>query len=116
MTPKQKQRNLSYVDSEVLSKEYRKAFKSAAYAMGIAIGLLILRPMIFEIGSPEQHAKFMGLFGTMAMLMFLYSAAIAVTFFFFRSNLKPVLFLLNFFVAPSILIWAFMEGNSILTQ
>lgn len=116
MTTSNKPKSFDYVDTEIMSKNNRKAFKSAAHSMGIAVGLFLLKPFLPEIGSPEKHEQMMHLFNMTALMLFLYSIAIAIVFFFLRSNLKPLLFILNFFVAPSIVLWVFTQGYSILAK
>lgn len=109
-------RQFDYVDTEVLSKQNRKAFKSAAYAMGIAIGLFLVQPMLPEISEKSRQEQLIHLFDLASLSLFLYAAAITATFFFFRSNLKPILFVLNWVVLPTILFWIAGEGYGVFTK
>jgi hypothetical protein len=107
---------LKYVDEDLLvNKVGRKAFKSAAYSIGIAAGFLIMSPLLPEIGTPEQHELFMGVFRTVAMWMVIYGTAIAVGFFFMRPRVKLIMSTLNWFIMPAVLLWAVFEIKDILS-
>lgn len=106
---------LKYVDEDLLvNKVGRKAFKSAAYSIGIAVGFLILSPLLPEIGTPEQHELFMGVFRTVAVWMIVYGAAVAGGFFFMRPRVKLIMSTLNWFVMPGVLLWAVFRIQDIL--
>ncbi len=116
MQSNNKRKQFDYVDTELLSKQNSKAFKSAAYAMGIAIGLFIVQPMLPEISDNSRQTEMVKLFNMSSLYLFLYAVAVSVTFFFFRGSLKPVLFVLNWFVMPTILLWVASEGYGILSK
>jgi len=106
---------LKYVDEDLLvNKIGRKAFKSAAYSVGIAVGFLILSPLLPEMGSAEQHEKFMDVLHTVALWMIFYGALIAGSFFFMRTHVKLIMSILNWFVMPGVVLWALMAIKDIM--
>lgn len=113
---KQKQpEKLKYVDEELLvDKTGRRAFKSAAYSVGIAVGFLILSPLLPEMGGPEKHEAIVSALRGIAFWMIGYALAVTIAFFFVRAHVKKVLFILNWIVVPMIAITVFLEIKDIL--
>ena len=106
---------MEYYDTELLGKKNRRAFKSAAYAFGIAVGFLILSPILPDMGSSEAQSKdLLGEFRTLALWMIGYAVATGVAFIFFRKDVYKILTILNWVVVPTIAITAFMEISDIL--
>ncbi len=116
--PEQKrpQKRLEYVDVELLgNKKNVSVFKKAAYAFGVGFGFFIILPLLPDVGDPVKSKLMINLFHTISICMILYSVDVGVAFFFMRSNLKFIMFLLNWVVVPSFGIWAVMQGYDILT-
>ena len=110
-------RKESYIDEELLvDKTGRKVFKSSAYSMGIAIGFLILSPILPAMGdTAEQSAAMLSVFRTLAIWMIAYSVIVAFSFLFLRSKIKMILMMLNWFLMPSVVLWGILEIKDILT-
>ena len=116
--PEQKrpQKRLEFVDTELLGdKKNVSVFKKAAYAFGVGLGFFIILPLLPEVGDPVKSKLMINLFHTISLCMILYAVAVCVAFFFMRSNLKFIMFLLNWVFIPSFAIWAVMQGYNILT-
>ncbi len=114
----QKQRRReSAIDEELLvDRTGRKVFKSSAYSMGIAIGFLILSPILPAMGdTAEQSAEMLSVFRTLALWMIAYSVVVAFVFLFLRPKVKMVLMMLNWFLMPTVVIWGILEIKDILT-
>ncbi len=113
---RQKQaKQMEYYDTELLGKKNRKAFKSAAYAFGIAIGFLLMSPLLPEMGNnKEQSEALLSAFRDIAFWMIGYAVATGVAFIFFRKDVYKILTILNWVVVPTIGISAFMEISGIL--
>lgn len=114
----QKQRRReSAIDEELLvDRTGRKVFKSSAYSMGIAIGFLILSPILPAMGdTAEQSAEMLSVFRTLALSMIAYSVVVAFVFLFLRPKVKMVLMMLNWFLMPTVVIWGILEIKDILT-
>jgi hypothetical protein len=107
----------SYIDEELMiDKTGRKVFKSSAYSMGIAIGFLILSPILPTMGdTAEQSAAMLSIFRTLAVWMIAYSVVVAFSFLFLRSKIKMILMMLNWFLMPSVVLWGILEIKDILT-
>ena len=118
MTIEQKYRKESgYIDEELLrDKQGKKVFKAAAYSMGIGVGFFIVQPLLPDIGDKEKSDAMMNIFQTIALLMIGYSASLTLAFFFFRSNVKLVLFMLNWVLVPLVGLWCVTEGYKVLTH
>lgn len=110
-------RRESAIDEELFAdKTGRKVFKSSAYSMGLAVGFLILSPLIPDMGeTPEQSAAFVSVFRTMAVWMIAYSIAVAFSFLFLRPKIKMILMMLNWFIMPGVVLWGVLEIKDILT-
>jgi len=108
-------KKMEYYDEELLGKKNRRAFKSAAYAFGIAVGFLILSPLLPDMGSSEEESEaLLSAFRTIACWMIGYAATTGVAFIFFRKNVYKILTILNWVVVPMIAITMFMEISDIL--
>lgn len=107
----------SYIDEELMvDRTGRKVFKSSAYSMGIAIGFLILSPILPAMGdTAEQSDAMLGVFRTLAVWMIAYSIIVAFSFIFLRSKVKMILMMLNWFLMPSVVLWGILEIKDILT-
>lgn len=114
---KQKQpEKLKYVDEELLvDKTGRKAFKSAAYSVGIAVGFLVLSPFLPEMGPEGRSGEIVSALRGIAYWMLGYALAVTVAFFFARAHVKKVLFILNWFIVPMIAISIFLDIKDILS-
>jgi|GEM_PF-4630830 len=110
-------RRESAIDEELLVDRIgRKVFKSSAYSMGLAIGFLILSPILPAMGdTAEQSADMLGVFRTLAVWMIAYSIIVAFSFLFLRSKVKMILMMLNWFLMPSVVLWGILEIKDILT-
>lgn len=106
---------LKYVDEDLLvDKTGRKAFRSAAYAIGIAVGFLILSPLLPEIGTPEENTMIVSVFRTLSMWMIFYGFAISFAFFFMRPRVRFIMAILNWVVIPTVLIWVAFQISDIM--
>lgn len=84
--------------------------------MGIAIGFLILSPILPAMGdTAEQSAEMLSVFRTLALSMIAYSVVVAFVFLFLRPKVKMVLMMLNWFLMPTVVIWGILEIKDILT-
>lgn len=110
-------RNESYIDEQLMvDRTGRKVFKSSAYSMGIAVGFLILSPLLPDMGeTAEQSAELVSVFRTLAVWMIVYAVAVAMGFIFLRSKIKMILLMLNLIIAPTIILWGVFEIKDILT-
>lgn len=109
ISQKQKEK-LKYVDEDLLvNKIGRKAFKRAAYAIGLAVGFFLLSPFLPDVGNKEKQDAIIGAFHVLALWLILYGALITVTFFFMREKLKLVMFILNWFVIPTVALKAVID-------
>ncbi len=109
-------RKTAYIDEELMgNKVGRKVFKSSAYSLGIAIGFLILSPLLPEIGDKEQSEAMFGLFHVLAYWMIAYSIVVAVSFLFLRPKINMILMMLNWMLMPMIAIWALLQIKDILS-
>jgi len=108
-------KQMEFYDSELLGKKNRRAFKSAAYAFGIAVGFLVMSPLLPDLGSGEEESKaLLSAFRDIAFWMIGYAAATGAAFIFFRNNVYKILAILNWVVVPMVAITAFMEISDIL--
>ena len=117
--PEQEKRRkeIQFVDVDLLGKKQNiKCFKSAAYAMGFGVGFLILSPLLPDIGDKEKSSAMADLYQSVSLCMIAYALTVTVGFFFFRKNIPFIMFVLNWFVVPTLCIWAVMEGCGIITQ
>ncbi len=117
--PEQEKRRkeIQFVDVDLLGKKQNiKCFKSAAYAMGFGVGFLILSPLLPDIGDKEKSSAMADLYQSVSLCMIAYALTVTVGFFFFRKNIPFIMFVLNWFVVPTLCIWAVMEGYGIITQ
>lgn len=106
---------LKYVDEELLvDKTGRRAFKSAAYSVGIAIGFLILSPLLPEMGPEGRDGEVVAALRGVAYWMIAYALAVTLAFFFVRKHVKIVLFMLNWLVLPAVAINTFLDIQDIL--
>lgn len=108
---------LKYVDEDLLvDRTGRKAFRAAAYSMGIAIGFIILSPFLPDLGDTnEQSDQIIGVFRMVAFWMIGYSITVAFSFFFMRPRIKAVLFILNWIVMPAVVLNAILSIKDIMS-
>ncbi|HEU4839258.1 MAG TPA: hypothetical protein VFS88_07605 [Micavibrio sp.] len=115
--PQKKRHEESYIDEQLMAdKTGRKVFKSSAYSMGIAVGFLILSPLLPDMGeTAEQSEAMVSVFRSLALWMIAYSIIVAVSFLFLRSKIKMILMMLNWFLMPGVVLWGVFEIKDILT-
>lgn len=114
---RQKEReNLKYVDEELLvDKTGRKAFKSAAYSVGISAGFLLLSLFLPAMGPEGKGDEIISVFRSLAFWMIGYALAVTIAFLFVRRHVKIVLFMLNWFFAPAVVINALLDIKNIIS-
>lgn len=105
----------SPIDEELMGHKGRKSFKSAAYSFGLAIGFLLLAPLVPEIGDPQKQIEIMKIFSSTALWMIGYSVVITLAFFFLRAYVNGIISILNWFFVPTVLIWALYDIYNLLT-
>ena len=99
-------REMLTVDEELLLNKFnKKLFRKVAYGFGIGVGLFILIPILPEIIDEQKSGEIKSIFSVFAVSLILYSIVISFSFFFLRSHIKLVLFMLNWFIMPMIGIW-----------
>lgn len=116
--PEQKRarKQLEYVDTELLGqKQNVKVFKKAAYGFGVGIGFLLVLPLLPDMGDSTKSKAMLDLFHTLSLGMIFYAGAITLGYFFLRSQIKFIMFALNWIYLPSFGIWAATQGYGILT-
>ena len=116
--PEQKRpkKQLEYVDTELLGqKENVRVFKKAAYGFGVGIGFLLVLPLLPDMEDSKKAGDMVDLFHTMSIGMIFYAGAITLGYFFLRSQIKFIMFALNWIYLPTFGIWAATQGYGILT-
>jgi len=106
--PEQKYANnkMHIVDVDLLGeKQNARAFRGAAYSIGIGAGFLILYPFLREGQESQQLKDMMELIRVMALWMLGYAAIVLFGYFKVRKHLKYVLFMLNWFLIPTFGLW-----------
>ncbi len=112
---KQKPRSKSPIDEELMGHKGRKSFKSAAYSFGLAIGFLLLAPLMPEIGDTQKQAAITAIFYSTALWMIGYSVVITLAFFFLRAYVNGIISIMNWFFVPTIILWALYDIYNLLT-
>ena len=116
--PEQKYENnkMKFVDTELLGeKQNSKAFRGAAYSMGIGLGFLILSPLLKDYGN-KQVTDMVDLIGVMALWMVAYAAIVFFAYVKSRKHLKYVLFMLNWFLIPTFGLWFLLRVMDIFSN
>ena len=116
--PEQKYANnkFKYVDTELLGdKQNSKAFRGAAYTMGIAAAFIFLS-IILPTFENKRVADMVELIRSLAWWMTGYAAIVVFAYFRLRKNMKFILFLLNWFMVPTIGLWFILRVADIFSN
>lgn len=105
------------VDTELLGeKQNAKAFRGAAYAMGLAIGFLILSPLLGDFDGQKQISGMIELIRVMAMWMIGYAIIVIFAYIKMRKQMRAVLFMLNWFLIPTFGLWFILRVMDIFSN
>ncbi len=104
-----RRRERNFVDTQLLGeKQNAKAFRSAAYTLGISFGFIVLSSILptFE----DKHVSgIIELVRSLAYWMIFYAVIVVATYIGARKNMKHVLMMLNWIFAPTIGLWFIMR-------
>ncbi|HBR67861.1 MAG TPA: hypothetical protein DEA55_00605 [Rhodospirillaceae bacterium] len=89
---------------ERLKKKLRRCTRNAVLAVGIGIGLLLLKTFYPDQEGAEHITK---LFGTISLCLIFYGGALLAAIIFKRAWAPPLNTLLTWFVVPSYLLYVF---------
>lgn len=94
-----------YVDTELLGeKQNSKAFRGAAYTIGIAFVFIILS-LVLPTFEDKRVAEMIELIRSLAWWMIGYAAIVVFAYIRMRKSMKVILFMLNWFMVPTIGLW-----------
>jgi hypothetical protein len=116
--PEQKYANnkFKYVDTELLgNKQNSKAFRGAAYTIGIATAFIILS-VVLPSFDDKRVADMIELIRSLAWWMLAYAVIVVVAYFKMRKNMRSLLFMLNWFMVPTIGLWFIMRVMDIFSN
>lgn len=109
-------KSFDFVDTELLgNREYAKAFRQMAYAIGAGAGFLLLLPTLPDIKGEEYRInEMLWLYAAISGFFISYAIIMGATLKFVRGFLPTVQFTLNWMMVPSAAIWFVMEGYRII--
>ena len=116
--PEQKYDNnkMHFVDTQLLGDKHNsKAFRGAAYTMGIAFAFIFLSAILptFE---DDRVAGMVELIRSLAWWMIAYASIVVFAYFKMRKNMRAILFMLNWFMVPTIGLWFILRVTDIFSN
>ncbi|PZQ46556.1 MAG: hypothetical protein DI551_04940 [Micavibrio aeruginosavorus] len=106
-----------FVDTDLLGeKQNARAFRGAAYSIGIGAGFLILSPFLPKFEGQPQINQMVDLIFVMAIWMVAYAAVVIFTYLKSRKSMKYVLFMLNWFLIPTFGLWFILRVMDIFSN
>lgn len=97
------------LEEDMMAKDSRKTFMTAAYYIGTAFGLFIIYLVFPDIEGTTQDKEVLTVFGRIALALMAASAVLMMTLYYARGLSKTLMFILNWLVLPAVLIEALLE-------
>jgi predicted membrane channel-forming protein YqfA (hemolysin III family) len=97
------------LEDDLMAKDSRKTFMTAAYYLGTAVGLFIVYLAFPDIEGTTQDKEVLAVFGRIGIALVAASAVLMLALYFARGLSKTLMFILNWLVLPAVLIEGLLE-------
>lgn len=112
----QKLEKLYEFDRAMLAdKNGRQAYVCAGFALGVAVGFLILLIFLPDPEGSVRAIKMISIFYSFTFSLIAYAAFLGFWSKYFRGSIKTVLWIMNWFVFPAIMLGFSMDVYGILS-
>ena len=109
-------RGRDFVDTQMLGeKQSSRAFRGAAYTIGIALGCLVLS-LIVPTFEDKRVGDMVELIRVTAFWMLGYAAIVVFAYVKMRAQMRAVLFLLNWILVPTFGVWFILRVMDIFSN
>ncbi len=101
-------------NEDLMAKQTRKTFMTAAYYLGTAVGLFFIALVVPDIEGTLRDARVIEVFNRFGWALVAASAALLIALIFARGTAKMLMFSLNWFILPAVLIEGLITLSDIL--